>query len=184
MRGMDIALLVVAAWGLAEATLFFVVPDVPLSFVALRSLRRALLLCLVATVAAMAGGLVMYAWGARDPATVLPLLAALPAVDGAMVDGVGRQLDESGGWGPMLLGPTKGIPYKIFAAQGGRLDLSPGWFLLATIPARLVRFVLVCLLVAGLARVLRARTSLRQRQAILLGSWVLFYTWFFWRMPS
>ena len=44
----------VAVWGFAEATLFFIVPDVLLSYVALKNLRAALLTCFIATGGALA----------------------------------------------------------------------------------------------------------------------------------
>ena len=58
------------AWGFAEATLFFVVPDVWLTLIAVRrGLRPALVACGWALAGALAGGLAMYAWGAFDTAT-------------------------------------------------------------------------------------------------------------------
>jgi len=43
-------------WGLAEATCFFIVPDVLLSFIALRRLRTALLCCGLALAGALLAG--------------------------------------------------------------------------------------------------------------------------------
>src|SRR5437868_1692315 len=57
------------AWGYAEATLFFLVPDVLLSWVALRDPRAAGVACFWALAGALLGGATMYAWGAADPGT-------------------------------------------------------------------------------------------------------------------
>ena len=44
-----------AVWGFAEATLFFIVPDVLLSWIALHAPRKALVACLWAVVGAPSG---------------------------------------------------------------------------------------------------------------------------------
>ena len=45
-----------AIWGAAEATLFFIVPDVFLSWLALSDRRQALIACLYALLGALVGG--------------------------------------------------------------------------------------------------------------------------------
>jgi hypothetical protein len=59
--------LLAAAWGLAEATLFFLVPDILITWVALTSLRRALLSSLWVLAGALAGGCLMHLSGASRP---------------------------------------------------------------------------------------------------------------------
>jgi membrane protein YqaA with SNARE-associated domain len=50
------------AWGLAESTFFFFVPDVVLTFSALRNYRMALRAAVAALAGALIGGTLMYAW--------------------------------------------------------------------------------------------------------------------------
>src|SRR5258706_1708194 len=50
-------------WGLAESSFFFFVPDVGLTFLALRNYRAALRATLAALAGALIGGALMYAWG-------------------------------------------------------------------------------------------------------------------------
>src|SRR5699024_4595805 len=54
-----------AAWGLAEGTFFFIVPDVWLSWVALQKPRTARKAALSALAGAMAGGAFVHAWTRR-----------------------------------------------------------------------------------------------------------------------
>ncbi len=53
--------LVAGLWGLAEATLSFIVPDVWLSLASRRCLKTGLQACLWALASALAGGVLVYA---------------------------------------------------------------------------------------------------------------------------
>ncbi len=60
-----------AAWGFAEATLFFIVPDVIVTFLAFRyGFRRGWIAAAWAAFGAVIGGIVIYVWAGRDAATV------------------------------------------------------------------------------------------------------------------
>jgi len=59
-----------AAWGLAEATLFFIVPDVLLSWLAAFRPRVAWPAVLTCLVGALAGGVIMYLAAADAPKPV------------------------------------------------------------------------------------------------------------------
>ena len=54
-------------WGFAEGTLFFILPDVPLSFVALFLPRRALLHMAAIVAGAVLAGAVMFTWADHSP---------------------------------------------------------------------------------------------------------------------
>ena len=73
------------AWGFAEATLFFIVPDVLLTLVATTDGRLALVACLFAVCGALLGGALMYAWGAEDAVGAKAVLERLPAVHATMI---------------------------------------------------------------------------------------------------
>lgn len=165
-------------WGFAEATLFFIVPDVLLSAVALTSVRRALLLSVWVLGGALIGGALMWALGRGDLASGEALLAQLPAIDAAMVADVGQQL-ESSGLPALFAGPVTGTPYKIYALQSGGLGIGLVEFLIVSIPARMLRFVVVILAVAGISKLLERSLDLRRRQVVLALSWTAFYAWYF-----
>lgn len=168
-------------WGLAEATVFFIVPDVLLSWLALEDRRRALVACVFALLGALLGGSIVWLAGLRDPEMLRAFYAILPGIDTAMIDEVGRQL-ESQGLAAVLLGPLQGTPYKLYALEGARQGLGYLAFLLISVPARLIRFTLVAMAVAGISRLLSSRLSLAGRRYLLSLGWVAFYAWYFQAM--
>lgn len=177
-------LLLVAAWAVAEAILFFIVADVPISIVAVRwGWRRGCIAALVAALAATAGGLILYVWAAHDPLGSRNAIEALPAIDGVMIDSQ-AQAFAAHHFSAMLKGSISGIPYKIYAwaAGSGRAPLLP--FLLFSPIVRLPRFLASALLSGGISKALERRLGLKARFAILASVWVLFYAVYFARMPG
>ncbi len=176
--GTGTAVLVAGVWGFAEATLFFIVPDVWLSIVALRDRRAALLACAAAVAGALTGGVVMYEWGSRDPASASAVLAAVPAVARPMIDAVRNSL-ASTGLLSLFVGPPTGTPYKIYAVQSGAMGASLPLFLLVSIPARGVRFLLVALAASWASRRPLASWTLFRKRVAAIALWVVFYATYF-----
>jgi membrane protein YqaA with SNARE-associated domain len=164
-------------WGLAEATLFFIVPDVLLSAAALNRLRTALIACAWATAGALIGGTLLFAWGAHDPAGAWAVLDRIPAIHAAMPSSVRDALNEHG-LAALFLGPLTGTPYKLYAVAAGQTGFSLPDFLLVSIPARAVRFILLCLLVHLIARKLPTHARL----PVLAACWLAFYSAYFLHM--
>lgn len=161
-----------ATWGFAEATLFFVVPDVLVTWLALSSLRRALAAALAAAFGAVAGGAAMHTLAAHDPVTAYLLLMGIPGITERMIASANGALAEGGG-AAMLAGAWSGVPYKIYAVAAG----AEGWplvsFLSVTGVVRLPRFLVAALLAAALGRISgRPRT-------LLAAFWILFYAAYF-----
>ena len=173
------ALLIVAvAWGFAEATFFFLVPDVLLSAIAIADWRLALLACLASLAGALAGGALMYRAGRRPDGAVRAFLLRIPGISPAMLERVAAEI-TSRGLRAVLLGPMSGTPYKLYAVEAGRRGLSPGGFLLVSVPARLVRFVAVTLLAAWLAHGVFPALPAATRYAAWAVAWIAFYAWYF-----
>lgn len=173
---------VAAGWGFAEATAFFIVPDVWLSKVALRHPRRAMEATLSALGGALVGGVLTYRWGAKVPAEESSaMLQRLPAISETMITNAERDLVAKGDLA-VLVGPTKGVPYKIFARTSGLHGRSLPAFLAWSVPARMTRFVLVPG-ASHLAHV--AGKNLFPRQiswlapTVYWGGWTAFYVWYF-----
>ena len=168
-------------WGFAEATLFFVVPDVWIGLLALVSWRAGLRAVAWTVIGALIGGALIYAVGAGfAPDRSAHLLAAVPAISPAMIAQVETEMRQRGP-ASMLLGPLRGTPYKIYARTAGVQDQSLAAVLLWTIPARAARFLLIAGLAALWAHLIRRLTP---RPIWLLApyllAWTLFYAWYFW----
>lgn len=172
-------------WGFAEATLFFIVPDVLLCFILLRAgLSRAALAAVVCATAATAGGAMMMVFALVHPGGAEEAVAAVPNVSLAMLAGVREALAKDG-LASVFQGAFQGVPYKVYAVEAAIAGIDPLTFLASSVPARLLRFVATLLLVGCVSLALR-RTKVRENhQAAGLGlAWLAFYVWYFTATPE
>lgn len=176
------AVILAFAWGLAEATFFFIVPDVLLTLIACRALRPALKATVAALIGALAGGALMHAFAVREPHIARVFVDHIPAIGPELIATVANQINQDGLLA-VLVGPIEGIPYKIFAVEWGARAGSLAAFLLISIPARYVRFVLAALAARGIARLVEPLTHHRAaiELVILALIWTAFYSFYFAR---
>jgi hypothetical protein len=170
--------LVAFLWGWSEATWFFIVPDVLLTLLALRSLRTALVACVWATIGAIVGGAMTVDYANLHPASSRAILVSIPGISDRMIGEAGVQIEQHGA-SAVFLGPLRGIPYKIYAVQWSWQHRPLLEFLLASIPARAIRFALTSVLASMIAAPLRARLRERTLVHIHLLAWTAFYTAYF-----
>lgn len=168
-----------AAWGFAEATVFFIVPDVLLTTAMMWSeqpqTRRILAWVLAAVCGAVLGGGLMRYWATADPADATRVVLAVPGISEPMRAGVERELDEHGAKALLTAG-WRGLPYKLFAVEAGRAGIGEPQFTIASIGARTARFS-GTLVVAWLLRAWLFRSaSRRKRVGSALLTWALIYT--------
>ena len=175
-------LALIAVWALAEAVLFFIVADVPIMALGIRSgVKKALIGAGIAAVFAALGGLILAYYSGLWPKDVYPVLIAVPAIDEALVAQVEADWDARGALG-MMIGSFSGVPYKLYAFAAGlageRSLLWFGWFVLVSILARLPRFVLVALVSGWAGPRLVARFGARAVWAGFGVAWAAFYAWY------
>jgi membrane protein YqaA with SNARE-associated domain len=170
-------------WGLAEATLFFIVPDVLITAIALRSRRDALIATAYACIGAVIGGAITYVWAQHAPVSLHTAFDWLPAISPELIDRVPRDLIQLG-WITMFIGPFSGVPYKLFAAGAATAGLSLPMLLLLTIPARAIRFVLLAVVVSAGATLLRRRLRESTIRAIWAAVWCINYAVYWSLMPN
>jgi hypothetical protein len=145
-------------WSLAEATLFFIVPDVLLTYVA--------------------GGAVMLLWSWSSPQTALAAVAMVPNVSDAMLQGSRASLEQDGIIA-MFLGSFQGVPYKTYAIAVLGAGLDPLLFLATTFPARIVRFCLAALFAAAISALFsKAGMPQRMQLTVLALAWIGFYIFY------
>ena len=86
----------------------------------------------------------------------------------------------------MALGPVRGTPYKIYAVEWGARGGSVPAFLLVSVPARWLRFVLTTVAAAGAMRVLAPWTGRSARVELTLvalawaGVYAVYFAHFGW----
>lgn len=160
-------------WGLAEGTVFFLLPDTLLTASALGSFRKALRHSLWALGGALLAGALLHAHARRDPTAARNLVLKVPFVRPAMIDAVDAAYARRGATA-VLTGPLRGIPYKIYAVRAPARDIGPIAFLLVSVPARLARFVLMAALAAGVSRAL-GPSRRRAAWALWAGLWAAGY---------
>jgi membrane protein YqaA with SNARE-associated domain len=178
-RFLDLAVLLAFFWGFAEGTVFFIVPDVLISLAALFSLRLAMKCSLAAVGGALLAGICVYYGSLYAHADTLAILRAVPFIPDKMRIIVQGQYNEHGIFA-MFSGPLSGIPYKLYAFLAPpHADITT--FLAASIPARLMRFVVVGLFWAGLAHVLRRYRKWSDGNLLFVHAtgWIAFYI-FYW----
>lgn len=168
------------SWSFAEALFFFLVPDVIQSAIAVGSLRRSMWSCVCSVLGAVAGGLLMFAWGAYDGPAALRFVDAVPFIPTRMLGQVHDALAHEG-LTAMLSGPIKGIPYKIYAVQAGDMGLSWWGFALMTVPARVLRFLFNCLAFHYIAKLLHHFLGPKPLPWCWIAFWIMNY-WVYWSL--
>ncbi len=171
------ALAIALAWGFAEATFFFLVPDVWLSFLAIESFTAGVAGSLAALAGALHGGAVFWLWGRNNEVSAKAFLNKVPAIGPELVNRVAGQL-AARGLMAVLLGPLQGIPYKIYAVECGVRNRSLAAFLLISIPARYVRFFFAVVAFALASRYLLPLEMQGKRIAVAV-FWLAFYAFYF-----
>jgi hypothetical protein len=141
------------AWGAAEASFFFLVPDILLSFVALTAPRRVGGHLAVAMAGALLVGALMFQWSASTSLARM-WVAKVPRVSASMFDQADADLRSHGAWGAVF-GPARGIPYKVYAVQAPGHAITLGAFVVASVPARLWRMLTTVMVFAAIGVALR-----------------------------
>jgi membrane protein YqaA with SNARE-associated domain len=172
-------IVLVAIWAFAEALVWFVVADVPISAIALRrGFGRAARASLVAAVMAALGGLAMVRWTMAAPETSRAVLEHVPGIGAPMIDDAVADWRD-GAFSAMLGGSFSGVPYKVYAHAGGIYGTGFGGFLVASIAARLPRFLVVSTVSAWLGPLLRRHLSKWQIVFAFTAFWMMFYCAYF-----
>jgi hypothetical protein len=179
--GLTLPLWIVAGWSAAEAAIFFLVADVPISWIAVRSgTKAAILAAITAALASVAGAAAVLLFAHRDPAGAAATMASLPAIDPGLI--ARAAADYHRGALAMLAGSFSGTPFKLYALEASK---GPDYGLLLVAPfIRLPRFLAVAIFVGIVSRQLEPWLDVRRRLVLLLLLWVLFYAFYFSAMAG
>lgn len=172
-------------WGLAEATFFFVIPDVLFTFTGIFAPAAAVRQSLWLVAGTVVGGAVMFRWGSVDAAAARRFLTRIPGISTGMVSRASRATEGRGLWA-MVGQSWSFIPYKVFAVNAGALGTDLWAFLALTVPVRLGRVLVTALLAAAVGHWEREgveRHTTRWLTAIAV-LWVLVYATYAWMLSG
>lgn len=130
-------------WGFCEATFFFIVPDVWLTWLAFARYDRAKvgMAVLWALLGAILGGILMYTVGSwATLSQIVRWLDHVPAISPSLIERVSVQIADQG-ITSLFIGIPLGIPYKIYASLWGSNHGHLGVFLFVSVLARGGRFL-------------------------------------------
>jgi len=167
-----------AIWGFAEATFFFFIPDIFISYRAMYSFRSALKACGFALLGALVGGTVMYVIASHNPAGALSFVDHVPTVTEETIHTVKHEYSVHGLMA-VIYGPLRTAPYKIYAVLAPVFAIGYLPFIVISIIARLARFVVIATVTSGISGALKSKVSFRGRLAILAACWLTMYTAYF-----
>ncbi len=171
------------AWGICEADVFFVVPDVLITRAALGSLRSGLSTAAFALAGALVGGIISYRWGATDLNGARHVLDCLPAISIGMLDHAQLALARNG-MVAAFVGSFSGVPYKVFAVHAASAGIGLPLFILASIPVRGIRFAVLAILVRVIARHVVPTWSTQRLQRAWALTWIANYAIYWSVMPN
>lgn len=175
--------LLAGVWGFAEATLFFILPDVLLSYYTLDKKNQLIRLCSITLIGALWGGTLMYCWGLCNYAAAYEWVESVPAINEELMGAVKDKMQQSGVLA-IMLGPLQGLPYKTFAVQAYGAGISLEAFLLISVPARLLRFLAIAYIARWIVTLLLMNLPRKQLIAVWGGVWILVYGLYFYHFPS
>lgn len=167
------------AWGLAEAILFFLVPDIVVGATALAEPSRWWRPAMAAIAGALIGGPALYLASSMNPDIASAMLATVPGIPDSMVMSAASDLVAQGGRA-MVDAPFAGIPYKVFAAEAPAAGVALWAFLCWSIPARAIRIIPIAALTALAGRVIVAlRVPIRAGLVLYACVWIAIYVGYF-----
>ncbi len=171
-----VPLIMAALWGVSEATVFFILPDVPISYASVRwGFRAGVAASFVAAIAAAIGGGVMWWYAAHDTDAARALMLSVPAIGPDLLAKAHAGMAAADWPVELVIASLTGTPYKLYAVEAGAQGIDPYLFVALSIPARLVRFIISAGVAAGGNALFRKWGIARWRYAALAGVWVTVY---------
>ncbi len=168
-------------WSFAEATLFFIVPDVWLSVVSRNKLKRAVFTALgYAVLGAVFGGAIMYCLGRFHPERSSVILDEVPGISPRLLAKAQGQMSDKGLLA-LAIGLFQGVPYKIYTVQWGMNGGSLFLMGMVTVPLRGLRFLLTVLVTRWVCFLAERQIKTWNKISLMILAifWTVFYVCYF-----
>jgi membrane protein YqaA with SNARE-associated domain len=167
-----------ALWGFADATVFFLVPDILITASALFSPRKSFAQMMAVLIGALLGGALMYTAAVKYPGQARNIVLSVPFVRLPVLEHAERQMQDHGLWA-MCIGAFSGTPYKTYAIAAPRQAPFEA-FMAVSVPARLARFLASWVMGALLGMLFRRQIETSPVAALVLLTicWAGFYTYY------
>ena len=150
------------AWGVAEALVWPLIPDISLALLVFSLPRRWPALTAATLIGSVTGGAL--GWAASASGLHWPLPLTTPRMSSA----VDAWLAADGAQA-MVQQPMSGVPYKVFVAAAPDADVALGPFLVATAQYRGLRMLVAALVVAAVGAVIWRLVPRRLHAEVHLG---------------
>lgn len=182
-RNERLAGLIGFSWGLAEGLVFFIVPDVYISFATLFSPRAGIVAWFSSIAGSAVAVSVIFLLTGMVRLDYLGFLPSIPGISTGLVERVAERLAEAG------LPYTasfifSGVPLKLYVALAVALGASLGSVLLWTVFARIVRIAPTVAATVAIRLLFSRAIDARPKvwTALLVFFWLAFYVFYFIRM--
>jgi hypothetical protein len=162
-------------WGLAEGTLFFLIPDIVLSWASLAGAKSGIKILGAILAGAVVAGLCMYTWAVWQPNSARSAVASVPFVRARMFNKVEADYRAHGVSGIFYTLGT-GIPYKVYAVLAPPISTPVTWAFVSVL-ARLERMALSWLIPTFLGWFLKRwiRGHRHLTTVLFAGFWIVTY---------
>jgi len=166
-------------WGFAEATVFFIIPDVYITFVFLFSVRSGFIAIIWSIIGSIAGAVCIYLLHMLSY-NYASVLVMIPGITLKMITH-GLQLFRQDVFPGFSTVPFSGIPYKIYVYSAARFSVPFYLFVVWTVIARIIRYAFPISVILIIQKFCKKNIKKHIRFWLLLffAVWILFYTWYF-----
>ncbi len=170
-------------WGFLEATCFFLVVDIFISFFVIQNYKKAVKLSVMAMLGAVLGGALIYLWSASHFDVLTNFYLHLLGIHENLMTKVQDKINQYQQWA-LFWGGISGQPYKLYALYASQAEVGFVSFIAASIPARLLRFILTITLVKIAIKPLEKRLNIKTLYILLSVFWVVFYAFYYYSMRA
>ena len=169
--------LIAFLWWLFESTFFFIIPDILVTFVVLFSFIKWFKVLILTIFWALVGGSIMYLFWKYNINLTLEFLNSIPYISNEMLEYAKNTLETKWLYW-MVLWPSDGISYKIYATFAWNQNFNYIEFLIYTIPARLTRLLFSFIIIWLISNLINK--YFKRYYLYFLSIFLLIWTFIYW----